>query len=77
MTLPRSLVRRAQMAVRRTVTLADLMAQLAEVHGDAVMVTEELSCRAHTHAHLSRGGPSGRALVGRGRLLAAFRDVRW
>jgi len=43
MTLPRSLVRRAQLAIRRTVTLADLMAQLAEVHGDAVMVTEELA----------------------------------
>ncbi len=53
MTLPRSLIRRAQMAIRRTVTLADLMAQLAEVHGDAVMVTEELSAgRTRTLTYL-------------------------
>lgn len=38
----RSAFRRAQIAVRRSVTLADLMAQLAEVHGDTTFVTEEL-----------------------------------
>jgi acyl-CoA synthetase (AMP-forming)/AMP-acid ligase II len=37
----RSFFRRAQLALRRSVTLADLMAQLAEVHGDATFVTEE------------------------------------
>jgi acyl-CoA synthetase (AMP-forming)/AMP-acid ligase II len=37
----RSFFRRAQLAFRRSATLADLMAQLAEVHGDATFVTEE------------------------------------
>jgi long-chain acyl-CoA synthetase len=37
----RSFFRRAQLALRRSATLADLMAQLAEVHGDATFVTEE------------------------------------
>ena len=39
----RALVRRVELALRRSVTLADLMAQLAEVHGSATFVTEELS----------------------------------
>lgn len=39
----RALVRRAELALRRSATLADLMAQLAEVHGSATFVTEELS----------------------------------
>lgn len=38
----RSILRRAQLAIGRSATLADLMAQLAEVHGDATFVTEEL-----------------------------------
>ncbi len=41
--LTRALVRRAELALRRSVTLADLMAQLAEVHGSATFVTEELA----------------------------------
>lgn len=38
----RAAFRRAQIALRRSVTLADLMAQLAEVHGSGTFVTEEL-----------------------------------
>ena len=74
--MPRSLVRRAQMAVRRTVTLADLMAQLAEVHGDAVMVTEELTAgRTRTLTYLEAARQVERWSVAVA--LAALRDVRW
>ena len=38
----RSMVGRAAFVLGRSVTLADLMDRLAELHGDAVMVTEEL-----------------------------------
>ncbi len=38
----RSVLRRAQLAIGRSATLADLMAQLAEVHGGSTFVTEEL-----------------------------------
>ncbi|MDQ2679322.1 MAG: AMP-binding protein [Actinomycetota bacterium] len=40
--ISRSLVGRAAFALGRTATLSDLMDRLAELHGDAVMVTEEL-----------------------------------
>lgn len=40
--MTRTMVRRVQLAFRRSVTLADLMAQLAEVHGESTFVTEEL-----------------------------------
>ncbi len=39
----RSVLRRAEVAVRRSLTLADFAEQLADLHGDAVFVTEELS----------------------------------
>ncbi len=38
----RSLIGRAAFVLGRTATLADLMDRLADLHGDAVMVTEEL-----------------------------------
>ena len=40
--IPRSIVGRAAFALGRSATLADLIDRLAELHGDAVMVTEEL-----------------------------------
>ena len=40
MTIPRSLLGRVELLVRRTGTLADLMLRLAEVHGDRRFVTE-------------------------------------
>jgi acyl-CoA synthetase (AMP-forming)/AMP-acid ligase II len=40
MTIPRSVLGRVELLVRRTGTLADLMLRLAEVHGDRRFVTE-------------------------------------
>lgn len=42
MTIPRSLIGRVDLALRRSGTLADLMFRLAEMHGDAVFATEEV-----------------------------------
>ena len=53
----RSLVRRAELALRRSATLADLMAQLAEVHGSSTFVTEELAPgRVRTLSYLDAAG---------------------
>jgi acyl-CoA synthetase (AMP-forming)/AMP-acid ligase II len=53
----RSLVRRAELALRRSATLADLMAQLVEVHGSSTFVTEELSPgRVRTLSYLDAAG---------------------
>ena len=41
MTLPRTLVGRATVAIRRSVTLADAMERLADLHGERVFTTEE------------------------------------
>ena len=48
---------RAQIVLRRSVTLADLMARLAEIHGDRTFVTEELapgSVRTLTYLEAAR-----------------------
>ena len=60
----RALVRRVELALRRSVTLADLMAQLAEVHGAATFVTEELSpgrIRTLTYAEAADRSSDGRS----------------
>ncbi|KLR60594.1 acyl-CoA synthetase (AMP-forming)/AMP-acid ligase II [Actinobacteria bacterium IMCC26207] len=41
MTIPRSFLGRADLALRRSATLADLMMRLAEMHGEKLFVTEE------------------------------------
>ena len=41
MTIPRSFLGRADMALRRSGTLADLMMRLADMHGEKLFVTEE------------------------------------
>jgi acyl-CoA synthetase (AMP-forming)/AMP-acid ligase II len=55
--MSRSLVRRAELALRRSATLADLMAQLAEVHGSSTFVTEEMAPgRVRTLSFLEAAG---------------------
>lgn len=77
MTVPRSLLGRVDLAVRRSGTLADLMLRLADLHGDKVFATEETDgggTRTLTYAAaaeqvtrwssvLHRRSPAGRPVV--------------
>jgi acyl-CoA synthetase (AMP-forming)/AMP-acid ligase II len=57
----RRLLRRADVAVRRRLTLADLSDRLAELHGDSLLVTEEMPTgRVRTLSHTQAATQVGR-----------------